>query len=205
MDSNYTKFLNEEVLSNKDLWLQRNDINVSEKRVNLFFNGDVTEATETDLRNELKKYDNLEEYELVINENKARSVDRIVDAYDRAISDLERKDNIIQGLQKEIEGLQENISQLTTRIETNAHRLDKNSIPFSTIAKDAKIRYNEIKQISFSKVLATKDFIKIDTIPEACVSWNGNIKEEYIIKKEIELRAWLQKELKLDTLYLKRQ
>ena len=205
VDSNYQMFLKKEILSNNNLWLQRDHIDVGEKRINLFFNGDVTEATETDLRNELKDYENLTDYDLVINENKARSVDRIVDAYDRAISELDRKDNIIQGLHKEIEGLKENISQLNNRIETNSHLLDKNSIPFSAIAKDAKIRYSDIREIRFSKVLATKDFIKIDTIPEACVSWKSKLKEEYILEKENELRSWLQKEMKLDTLFLKRQ
>ncbi len=204
VDINYNKFLKEEVLSNNNLWLQRNSINVSDKKINLYFNGDVADATESDLRNELKHYDNLKDYELVINENKARSVDRIVDAYDRAIADLDRKDNIIQGLQKEIGVLKEEISQLTDRIETDAQQKDKNSVAFGKIAKDAKIRYSELSQIRFSKVLSTKDFIKIDTIPEASVSWKKNLKEEYLDKKEAELKSWLQKEMNLKKLYLRR-
>ncbi len=204
VDSNYKNFLKKEVMSNNNLWLQRDNINVNDKKINLFFNGDITEATETDLRNELKDYENLNDFELIINENKARSVDRIVDAYDRAISDLDRQDNIIQGLHKEIDDLKNNISQLNNRIETNALLNDKNSIPFSSIAKDVKIRFNGIKEIRFSKVLTTKDFIKIDTLPEANIFWNNNLKEDFILNKEKELQAWLQKEMKLDTLYIKK-
>jgi len=201
---NYTKFLKNEVKSNNSLWLQKDIINVKEKKISLFFNGDVVDATETDLRNELEGYEDLKDFELVINENKARSVDRVVDAYDRAISDLDKKENIIQGLHKEIDDLKEKISQLTTSIETSAHLSNKNNIPFSSIAKDAKIKYGEIKEIRFSNILSTKDFIKVDTIPEASVSWGKNLKEDYISKKEEELKTWLRKETKLDKLSLKR-
>jgi hypothetical protein len=203
INASYKKFLKEKIESNKDLWLQRKNINREDKKVNLFFNGDVTDATETFLRNELKTYAKLDSYELVINENKARSVDRVVDAYDRAIVDLDEKDNIIKGLHREIDDLKSTISTLNHSIEQSALNKDKNSIPFSKIAKDVKIRFNDIKAISFAKKLSSKDFIKIDTVPELSVKWNKKLTDSIIQKKEKELRGWLQKELKLDTLLIK--
>ncbi len=203
INASYKKFLKEKIESNKDLWLQRKNINREDKKVNLFFNGDVTDATETFLRNELKTYAKLDSYELVINENKARSVDRVVDAYDRAIVDLDEKDNVIKGLHREIDDLKSTISTLNHSIEQNALNKDKNSIPFSKIAKDAKIRFNDIKAISFARKLSSKDFIKIDTVPELSVKWNKKLVDSIIQKKEKELRGWLQKELKLDTLLIK--
>ncbi|WP_299123804.1 DUF389 domain-containing protein [uncultured Tenacibaculum sp.] len=205
INANYKKFLKEEIDSNKDLWLQREKLDRGEKKISLFFNGDVNDATKTFLRNELKSYPRIDTYELLINENKARSVDRVVDAYDRAIVELDQKDNVIKGLHKEIEELKSTITGLNQRIEKDALNRDKNSVPFSTIAKDAKIRYNDIKGISFAKILSSKDFIKIDTIPELSITWDKKIKDSVVNAKEKELRAWLQKELKLDTLIIKKK
>ncbi|MBE7652685.1 DUF389 domain-containing protein [Tenacibaculum finnmarkense] len=201
--SNYDKFLKDEILANKDLWLQRENIDKKTKKINLFFNGDVTDATETFLRNELKSYPKLDVYELVVNENKARSVDRVVDAYDRAIVDLDQKDNIIKGLQKEISDLKTTISSLNNNIEQTALKQDENSIPFSTIAKEAKIRFNDIKGISFSKKLSSTDFIKIDTIPELSVVWNKKLTDSVVKQKEKELKSWIEKELKLKVVLIK--
>ena len=203
VNSSYKKFLKEKVEANKDLWLQRESIDRKTNKVNLFFNGDVTDATETFLRNELKTYPKLDTYKLVINENNAKSVDRVVDAYDRAIEDLNEKDNVIKGLHKEIEDLKTTITELNQRVEQDALNRDKNTIPFSKIAKDAKIRFNDIKTISFAKKLSSKDFIKIDTVPELSVNWNKKLADSIVEKKEKELRSWLQKELKLDTLLIK--
>ncbi|MDY0780035.1 DUF389 domain-containing protein [Tenacibaculum sp. IB213877] len=202
ISANYKKFLKDEIEANKDLWLQRQNIDIQDKKINLFFNGDVSDATKTFLRNELKTYSRIDGYELLINENKARSVDRVVDAYDRAIAELDEKDNIIKGLQKEIEDLKITVSNLNQRLEQDAVLRDKNTIPFSRIAKDAKIRYNDIVEISFSKVLTSKDFIKVDTIPVASVKWNKKLPDSIKVKKEIELKKWLQKELKLESLKL---
>ncbi|WP_233884070.1 DUF389 domain-containing protein [Tenacibaculum piscium] len=201
--ANYDKFLKEEILANKDLWLQRENIDKKNKKISLFFNGDVTDATETFLRNELKTYPKLDVYELFINENKARSVDRVVDAYDRAIVDLDLKDNIIKGLQKEIEDLKLTISSLNNNIEQNALKRDENSIPFSKIAKEAKIRFNDIKGISFSKKISSTDFIKIDTIPELSIVWNKKLADSIVKRKEKELKSWFEKELKLEVVLLK--
>ncbi|TYP98074.1 putative hydrophobic protein (TIGR00271 family) [Tenacibaculum adriaticum] len=204
IDANYKQFLKKEVYSNNSLWLQRENIDPSTKKINLFFNGDITEATETDLRNELKAYDNLKDFDLAINANKARSVDRVMDAYDRAIADLDSKDNIIVGLNKEIEDLKVTITSLNQRIEQEAQLRNDKFIPFSSIAKDAKIRYNDIKEISFANILSSKDFIKVDTIPVATIKWNTKLADSTVLKKEKELRVWLQKEMKLDTLFIKR-
>ena len=74
----------------------------------------------------------------------------------------------------------------------------------SRISKDAKIRYNEIEEIGFANVLSSKDFIKIDTIPQVIIKWNVSMPDSIISPKERELRTWLQKEMNLDTLFLKR-
>ena len=113
--------------------------------------------------------------------------------------------NIIDGLQKEINDLQETISTLNNRIEQDALNKNQNVIAFSGIAKDAKIRYNDIEAIGFASVLSSKDFIEIDTIPVATIKWNKRLPDSIVSPKERELRKWLQKEMKLDTLFIKRE
>ena len=74
---------------------------------------------------------------------------------------------------------------------------------FSRIAKEAKIRYKDIKEIGFSNVLSSKDFIKVDTLPIATIKWIKGVNDSILISKQSELRAWLQIELELDTLFIK--
>lgn len=205
IEANYKNFLKNEIESNNNLWLQRQNKNDDDKKINLFFNGDISEATETDLRNELKSYSKLENYELSINANKARSVDKVMDAYDRAIKELDEKDNIIVGLQKEIEDLQNTVTNLNQRIENDALLRDDKSIAFSSVIKDVKIRYNDVKEISFAKVLTSKDFIKVDTIPQITIKWKSRLADSTISKREKELQVLLQKEMKLDTLFIRRK
>ena len=76
---------------------------------------------------------------------------------------------------------------------------------FSRVAKEAKIRYVDIEEIGFASILNSKDFIKIDTIPQAFVRWNSSVPDSIINLKEKAMQLWLQKELQLDTIFIKRE
>ncbi|MDX8553501.1 DUF389 domain-containing protein [Tenacibaculum sp. 1B UA] len=204
IDANYKKFLKAKVYDNPNLWLQREKLEVKDKTISLFFNGDVSDATESFLRNELKSFPKIDSYSLVINENKAKSVDRVVDAYDRAVKELDQKDNVIKGLLMEIDDLKSTISNLNQTIEQDALYRDKNSIPFSKISTEAKIRFNDIKEMSLAKVLSSSDFIKVDTATVVSVKWNAKLKDSILVKNENELRSWIQKELKTDKVQIRR-
>nr|MCH9660237.1 DUF389 domain-containing protein [Bacteroidota bacterium] len=135
-ENDYSNYIKTEVDSNNELWFQKGILNPEEKTLTLYFNGEIAEATETDLRNELKSYDNIKDFELKINGNKNRSFDKISDAYDRAISDLDEKDNIISGLQKEIENLKAEVLSINKI---------NNTFSFSAVSKDAKIQFQELE------------------------------------------------------------
>ena len=205
IDASYKRFLKAKVYDNPNLWLQREKLEVKEKTIKLFFNGDVSDATESFLRNELKTFPKIDAYSLVINENKAKSVDRVVDAYDRAVKELDEKDNIITGLHMEIDDLKRTISNLNQTIEQDALYRDKNSIPFSKISTEAKIRFNDIKEMSLAKVLSSSDFIKVDTSTVVSISWNKKLADSIMVKNERELRTWIQKELKTDKIQIRRK
>ncbi|WP_396603086.1 DUF389 domain-containing protein [Algibacter sp. R77976] len=200
-ENDYNSFIADEVISNNELWLQNGTLNTDDKKITLYFNGEITEATEVDLRNELKRFDKINDFELEISGNKNRSIDKISEAYDRAIVELDKKDNIISGLQKEISELQENISGLNQQLEAQSA---SGGIHFSTLAKDAKIRFSDLEYFGYAKMLESKDFIKVDTLTVTNVKWKSSINDSIVTVKEGELLSWLKQELKTDKIRVKR-
>jgi hypothetical protein len=171
-----------------------------------FFN-EVSEATENDLNNELlndKLYPNLGDFKLRIKGSDTKSFELITTAYKEKREELQESKKTIIDLQKKITDLETTISALNSNIEQNASNGFKKVIAFSRISKDAKIRYKDIEAIGFANVLYSKDFIKVDTIPTATIKWSYRLSDSVIIPKEKELRKWLQKEMELDTLFIKR-
>ncbi|GGD29207.1 DUF389 domain-containing protein [Hyunsoonleella pacifica] len=201
LESDYNNFLKTEVESNNELWLQKGTPAWEEKSITLYFNGEVPEATIADLTNEIKNYEKIRDFTLNIKGNKNRSFDKISEAYDRAIRDLDSKDNIIAGLQKQITELQENITVLNQQIEakTNGDKLS-----FTNLSRDAKVRFKDLEYFGYSRRLESKDFINIDTVSVVNLKWNKNLSDSTKLKKEKELRVWLTKELKQDSILILR-
>ncbi|MFT5889941.1 MAG: putative hydrophobic protein (TIGR00271 family) [Dokdonia sp.] len=193
-ESDYTSFLKKEVDSNTDLWFQKGILDADGKTITLYFNGEIAEATVTDLRNEVKQYDNIGDFELKVNGNKNRSFDKISDAYDRAINDLDEKDNIISGLQGEIENLKNEIISLNKK---------NNSFSFSVVSKDAKIQFQDLQSFGFSKMLISNDFRTVDTIHVASVKWKETLSDSIVEIKENQLKEWLKQQIKTDSIVLK--
>jgi len=196
LDRDYVNFVKTEIESNNELWLQKKKLDTDKKIITLNFIGEITDATEADLRNEIKGYDNISDFELKINGNKNRSFDKISGAYDRAISDLDKKDNIISGLQNEIENLKAEIISINNK---------NNSFSFSVVSKDAKIEFQDLKSFGFSKMLVSDDFRTIDTINVASVKWKETLNDSVIQVRDNQLLEWLKKQVKLDSIVLKNQ
>ncbi|NMH87346.1 DUF389 domain-containing protein [Flavivirga algicola] len=201
-ENDYNNFVKDEITSNRELWFQNGTLNTQDQKITLYFNGEITDATEADLRNELKGYDKIKEFDLEINGNKNRSFDKISDAYDRAIKELDQKDNIISGLQKQIVDLQLEVTELNKQIENNDSQ--NNSVSFTNLSRDAKVRFSDLQYFSYAKMLESKDFIKIDTIAVAHIKWRSSLKDSLASVKERKLSEWLKQKLKLDTLVVKR-
>ena len=202
LESDYNKFLKTEIEDNNELWLQKGTPFWNEKIIALYFNGEVSDATVADLNNELKSYDKIKDFTLDIKGNKNRSFDKIVDAYDRAIRDLDQKDLIISGLQKQIEELQTNITNLNMQIESK--NATSNSVSFTNLSRDAKVRFNDLEFFGYSKMLESRDFINIDTVTVANVRWKVALADSIVLVREKQLQEWLQKELQTDTIVIRR-
>lgn len=189
--NDYTNFVKKEIEHNPELWFQKGILDNENKEITLFFNGEITDATEVDLRNELKAYENIKDYELKISGNKNRSFDKISDAYDRAISEIDQKNSIIAGLQKEIEDLKYTISDMNT---------SKKSFPFLNISKDAKIRFKDLKSFAYAKQLYSLDFSKVDTLDLITVSWYNSLNDSLSEVRNNDLKKWIKSQVVSDTL-----
>ncbi len=201
LTSDFEKFIEEEVKPKRTLWFQDATPNWEDKKITLYFNGEVPDASIEDFNNELKEYETIKDFELIVLGNKSRSFDKISNAYDRAIRELDKKDLIISGLEKQIEDLKENISGLNQQLES---RNVTDDVSFSTLAKDAKIRFNDLKYLSYAKMLGSKDFINIDTIEVANVVWKSSLNDSLMAIKEKELTLWLKEAIKTDTIVIRR-
>ncbi|MEO9569698.1 MAG: DUF389 domain-containing protein [Polaribacter sp.] len=201
-------YISNEIKKNPSLQLIDWEPSLGKKELFLNFFNEVSDATENDLINELTNnplYPNLKDFKLEIKGSDTKSFNLITTAYNEKRQELQESKNIIAGLQKQIEDLQNTITGLNTRIEEDAINKNQKVIAFSRISKDAKIRYINIEEIGFANVLSSKDFINIDTIPVATIKWNSQLPDSIISPKERELRSWLQKEMNLDTLFIKRE
>jgi uncharacterized hydrophobic protein (TIGR00271 family) len=208
MDSQFVKYVKNEIDSNDKYQLIDKNLDIKTKVISLNFFNEISEAEENMLQNQLindPRYANLKDVKIEIKGSDTKSFELITTAYKEKREELQESKNIIEGLQKQIAGLQETISSLNTRIEQDALNKNQKIVAFSRIAKDAKIRYVDIEAIGFASVLSSNDFIKIDTIPVATIKWNLKLPDSIIAPKERELRGWLQKEMELDTLFIKRE
>jgi len=189
----YRAFVKKEVESNEALYLSKKNIDYKEKVVSLTFLNELSDATIADLQNEkATNYKYLKEFKLKFKGSKVKSFDLISDAYQDAQKRLDEKNNVISGLQGTIENLKSELEIKNGKIP----------LDFLQVSKDAKINFYDLKNISFSTELKS-DFRKIDTLPVARAVWKSKIADSMILKRNNELTIWLQKEMKLDTIYVK--
>ncbi|MCL5128660.1 MULTISPECIES: DUF389 domain-containing protein [unclassified Algibacter] len=194
-ENDYNNFISNEIKMNRELWFQNGTLDSNEKKITLYFNGEITDATESDLRNEVKSYSKISDFELVIFGNKNRSFDKISDAYDRAIEDLDEKDHVISSLRAEIDVIRE---------ELRVVNAEKNTVSFTNLSRDAKVRFNDLQYFSYAKTLESKDFINTDTLDVATVKWSESLNDSLVIIKEKQLGDWLKQELKTKVVIIKR-
>ncbi|EPR73138.1 putative integral membrane protein [Winogradskyella psychrotolerans RS-3] len=200
----FDSFVKSDIENNDNLWLQRkdDDLDSDNKIIRLHFNGDVSDEMVSALQNDIHKYESIKDFELIINANKTRSADRLMESLDRAYAESDRKDNVIDRLQKQIEELQANISNLNKVIESKS--TDQNAVSFSSLSRDAKIKFSDLEYFGYAKMLESKDFINIDTITVANVRWRVQLTDSMVYVKERNLQKWLKNELKVDTVFIKR-
>ena len=195
IDIDYTQYLKKEIEENESLWLQRERIDNEKKKITLYFNGEINEATESDLRNELNGYEYIKDYDLVINGNKNVSAERLMDLYNNALITIEQRDSLLLIKQSELD-------TLALYIKDKGNFIDNNT--FVLMAKDAKIKFSDLSYFGYAKMLESSDFVKVDTVTVANVMWKPNVTDSLASVKEAELLKWLKQELKTEKVRVNR-
>ncbi|MCH2194051.1 DUF389 domain-containing protein [Kordia sp.] len=200
------KLFIDKIVANDQVWLQerKEDLDFDNKKISLHFNGEVSSELEAQYRSDIKNYESIKDFELEIYGNENRSVDKISDALDRAYKDLDEKELVIKGLREKNEKLELENRDLKSKLNSNTSLLKDNIVAFSTLSKDAKIKYRDLRQFGYAKMLSSEDFNTVDTIPVAAVKWDSALSDSIQTVREGELKAWLREKLALDTLIVER-
>ena len=82
-------------------------------------------------------------------------------------------------------------------------RLERDQIPFEDIIREAKINYENLEAVSYSKRI-TSNFQKIDTLAIFNFKWNDSLTTpEKEAKDLLKLKEWFKTKLDLDTLVVR--
>ncbi|MFC5044162.1 DUF389 domain-containing protein [Aquimarina hainanensis] len=203
-DSQTKNFVTNEVKSNKSLMLIDWDANFKTQTLFLNFYNEITEATKSDLLNEISSnplYPSLKDVKLKIKGSDTKSYELLSNAYKDTREELSKSRNIVEGLNAEIEELQNRIKDLETQLE-EAKVTPVVGLPYSTIAKDAKIRFPDLKELGYGEVLQS-NFIKVDTVKVLFPIWKFQVSDSLNQLRKDKLREWITKEMKVDTLLIK--
>ena len=192
-EQNSTKFIND-LEQATGAGIINKKIIYADKRIDLVNIGKkLTEDEQIKWKSKLAEYKlNNTTLKITQDEETSKLSDKV-----KSIEDLYVKNQkLIASKEESIQEKDVKIKELIKALE----KLTKEEIPFTQISQEAKINYEGLKTISFSKVIST-NFETIDTIPLATISWYDSItnKDELGVK----MTKWLQKRLNLENLILK--
>ena len=197
-------FIENKIRNIEGIQLLNDNPSYPDNSIELSFMNEISDQTKSIWINELKtneKYDALTNVKLRIKDGDTKSFDLISSAYSDAREQLKESKLAVSRLEKQIEELEENISGLNQQLEAkNA----SDEVAFSTLAKDTKIRFNDLEYFAYAKMLESKDFIKVDTVTIANVRWKTSLSDSLIGVKEAALLSWLKEELKTEKIRIKR-
>ncbi|MDA1176335.1 MAG: DUF389 domain-containing protein [Bacteroidetes bacterium] len=187
--SDYKNYLKKEIENNTSLWLQREQLDTKSKTITLNFNGDINDATKSDLLNEIQGYEYLKDFKLIINGNSNRSTDKILELYDIALDKIDERDKKIERLTFTIDSL---------KLAASSQRNSIYGFDFIDLAKDAKIQFSELESFSFAQTLRSPNFRTVDTVLVATTRWNSFVNDSLLSQKNADLKIWLEQELEDD-------
>jgi uncharacterized hydrophobic protein (TIGR00271 family) len=111
--------------------------------------------------------------------------------YDLAIDKIEERETTISTLVMEIDSLKLDASSNKTMMDLNV---------FSTLSKDAKIQFTELKYFGYSKMLISSDFRTTDTLTVVRTQWDSSLADSLVGIRVDSLKLWLKSELDVENL-----
>ena len=153
-----------------------------------FGTDEISEEREQFLNSRLSDYPALSNTRLNINQVKNRAVNNL-----EYMEELRSRDSL------DLRSQSQKISFLEAKV-VRLSRLERDQIPFEDVVNEAKINYEKLKSIAYSKRI-TSDFSKIDTLAIFSFKWIDSLTTEESRKTDTDkLQKWLKVKLKLDTL-----
>ncbi len=196
----YENFMAQEIEANENLYLRKDIYSYDNKTLKLFFDGEISDATISDLQNEILNYPKISDFQLMVRGNKSRGIDQVSKAYDRAIEELDRLQNTNEALNTQVTELKSKIAELEEQIEKN-NMVASSAFSYKNVAKDAKIRFPDLEALGYGKVLKS-NFLKVDTVQVIFPKWKFRVSDSLHGLRERALREWITKEIKADTLHV---
>ena len=190
-EQDYKRFIQKKIANNDALWLRKDAMDMKNKSIRLDFNGEIDDAVRADLENTMRdesSYPNIYDFELKINGDEKRSYEMMLGQLDKLYERIEEKDEEINLLQ----------SQLDSITAQSLKDNNLNATSFMALAKDAKIKFSDLEYFSYSKILESSDFMKMDTLTKAKVRWKTALSDSIVTLKEKELTEWLKQQLNSD-------
>lgn len=153
-----------------------------------FGNDEISEETRLLLQSRFKDYSALKSSKLSIKQVTNRSINNL--EYMEELRTRDSVDLLSQG--QKIAYLENTVSRLS--------RLERGQIPFEDLVREAKINYENLRAVSYSKRI-TSDFSKIDTLNMFSFQWVDSLTTPEQKEKDLrKLSVWFKDKLKLDTL-----
>ncbi|WP_299442715.1 DUF389 domain-containing protein [uncultured Aquimarina sp.] len=202
MEGDYDLFISQEIEGNPDLYLRKPIPDYDNKTIKLFFDGEITEATKSDLENEILKYENISDFNLTIRGNKARGIDQISKANDRYIVEINRLETENEALLDKVEDLKIRLALMENQLAEAQKVIPVDVLPYNNIAKDAKIRFPDLSELGYGEVLQS-NFLKVDTVKVIFPQWKFQVSDSLNDVRNKDLREWITGELKADTLLVR--
>ncbi|WP_047545212.1 DUF389 domain-containing protein [Psychroserpens sp. Hel_I_66] len=155
-----------------------------------FGNDEISEGTRLLLESRFKDYAALKNSKLFVNQVKNRAINNL--EYMEELRTRDSIDLLSQG--EKIAYLEKTVTRLS--------RLERDQIPFEDLVREAKINYENLKAVSYSKRI-TSNFSKIDTLDIFSFNWVDSLTTKEQKQKDLrKLRLWFKDKLKLDTLVI---
>ncbi len=190
-EQDYKRFIQKKIANNDALWLRKENMDMKNKSIRLDFNGEIDDAIRADLENTMRdqsSYPNIYDFDLKINGDEKRSYEMMLGQLDKLYERIEEKDD-------EISTLQSQLDSITAQSLKHNHL---NAASFMALAKDAKIKFNDLEYFSYSKILESSNFMTMDTLTRTKVRWNTGLSDSIVSIREKELTDWLKQQLNSD-------
>jgi len=171
---------------------QFNPGGISTIELTTFGTDQIPQSTMNVLRGRLQTYSGLQDTKLLLNQSKT---DNSFEDEVRYMEELRSKDSVdLLSKNQKIIFLEQKVSELS--------KLEKDQIPFKVLCDEARINYENLESLSYSKTLVS-NFQKIDTLSLFTTKWVDTIDPAVIAKDQTRLYNWLKYKLNVDTLVVK--